>query len=365
VTLAKTAAGIAAGCLAVTPLALAGAAGLTVGVHEARTCAEAEDAVAGGELVADIQALLDEDADLDGDAVAELPDPQVQIENAAIIWTTGHRLGVPARGQVIALATALQESSLRNLDHGDRDSRGLFQQRPSQGWGSAEQIQDSEYAATAFYQALLEIPGWEELPLTDAAQAVQRSAYPDAYARWEPLATALHRALATLLGADQNPPAAAADCRPGAVPGPVPPGTVPEDYEIPDGIPGPVHTAIAWALAQLGTPYQWGGSCTDPHGQDPMGRCDCSSLMQAAYAAAGVTISRTTYVQVADGHAVTGDIQPGDLVFTRPGPSGPEHVGMYIGQGLVVHAPRTGEVIRLDSYAETAADVVAVRRIVG
>lgn len=92
---------------------------------------------------------------------------------------------------VVALATALQESSLRNLDYGDRDSLGVFQQRPSQGWGTANQVRDIAYGTTTFLERLVEVDGWEELPLTDAAQAVQRSGHPEAYAKWKPAATQL------------------------------------------------------------------------------------------------------------------------------------------------------------------------------
>jgi hypothetical protein len=127
------------------------------------------------------------------DQVARL-DPD-QRDNAVLIVAVGMRLGVPPRAWVIAVATALQESSLRNLPHlgadNDHDSLGLFQQRPSQGWGTPEQIQDPEFAAAAFYQRLMEVPAWDRLSLTEAAQAVQRSAHPDAYARHEPLAVAL------------------------------------------------------------------------------------------------------------------------------------------------------------------------------
>jgi murein DD-endopeptidase MepM/ murein hydrolase activator NlpD len=118
-----------------------------------------------------------------------------QIGNAASIVTVGIRLGAPLRGWVIAVATAMQESMLRNLPGGDRDSVGLFQQRPSQGWGTVEQLMDPVHAATRFYQALLRVDGWQSMPLTDAAQAVQKSAYPDAYAKWEDGATALVGAL--------------------------------------------------------------------------------------------------------------------------------------------------------------------------
>jgi hypothetical protein len=89
----------------------------------------------------------------------------------------------------------MQESKLRNLDHGDRDSLGLFQQRPSQGWGTAEQVRDPVHASERFYAALKKIDGYADLALTDAAQRVQRSGYPDAYAKHEPEATVLAAAL--------------------------------------------------------------------------------------------------------------------------------------------------------------------------
>lgn len=118
-----------------------------------------------------------------------------QAANAATIAVVGTSRGMPERAVTIALATALQESGLRNLDHGDRDSLGLFQQRPSQGWGTAEQIMDPAYAAGRFYHHLAEVPGYSRLPLTVAAQRVQHSAYPQAYAKHEPDATLLAGAL--------------------------------------------------------------------------------------------------------------------------------------------------------------------------
>jgi murein DD-endopeptidase MepM/ murein hydrolase activator NlpD len=123
-----------------------------------------------------------------------------QRANAELIVEVGIGMGVPPRAWVIAVATAMQESGLRNLPHlgadNDHDSLGLFQQRPSQGWGTPEQIMDPEYAATAFYRRLLQVEGWERLPLTVAAQAVQRAAFPDAYAKHEPLAVAVVEAVA-------------------------------------------------------------------------------------------------------------------------------------------------------------------------
>lgn len=108
-----------------------------------------------------------------------------QAQNASIIAAVAERRGLPARAVSIAMATAYQESKLENLSGGDRDSLGLFQQRPSQGWGDPDQILDPYYASNAFYDALVQVDGYRDMPITDAAQAVQRSAFPDAYADHE------------------------------------------------------------------------------------------------------------------------------------------------------------------------------------
>ncbi|MFI6646037.1 hypothetical protein ACIBI8_00235 [Streptomyces sp. NPDC050529] len=118
-----------------------------------------------------------------------------QAVNAATISAVGTTRGMPERAVTIALATALQESGLRNIEHGDRDSLGLFQQRPSQGWGTEKQILDPVYSAGKFYQHLAEVPGYSRLPLTVAAQRVQRSGFPQAYAKHEPDAALLAAAL--------------------------------------------------------------------------------------------------------------------------------------------------------------------------
>ncbi len=120
---------------------------------------------------------------------------EAQWANARTIAQVGYDRGLPERAVVIALATAMQESTLHNLDHGDRDSLGLFQQRPSQGWGTPEQVQDPVYAAGRFYDGLVRVPGWDTMRLTDAAQTVQRSGFPELYQQHEPLATALVAAL--------------------------------------------------------------------------------------------------------------------------------------------------------------------------
>ncbi len=118
-----------------------------------------------------------------------------QAANAATIAAVGKRTGMSDHAVTVALAAALQESRLRNLDFGDRDSVGLFQQRPSQGWGTPAQLTNPRYAATSFYGALADVPGWETMDVSDAAQRVQRSAAPDAYAGWEPQARVLAQAL--------------------------------------------------------------------------------------------------------------------------------------------------------------------------
>ncbi len=118
-----------------------------------------------------------------------------QTGNAAAIIAAGALRQVPPRGWVIALATAMQESTLNNLPGGDRDSVGLFQQRPSQGWGTPEQLQDPVYATNAFYDVLVQVDGYADLPITEVAQRVQRSAFPSAYADHEPEGRAYASAL--------------------------------------------------------------------------------------------------------------------------------------------------------------------------
>jgi hypothetical protein len=134
-------------------------------------------------------------SDTVADAMAEYPLSPEQADNAATIASVGSTLGMPDRAVTVALATALQESGLHNLGYGDRDSIGLFQQRPSQGWGSAGQISDPAYAARAFYRRLNVLPHWTKLDINDAAQAVQRSAAPDAYGQWEDQARTIAAAL--------------------------------------------------------------------------------------------------------------------------------------------------------------------------
>ncbi|MEU5566971.1 hypothetical protein [Micromonospora musae] len=112
-----------------------------------------------------------------------------QTANVKAIIAATKKSDMNERAAVISIATSLQESKLHNLGHlgdaNDHDSLGLFQQRPTSGWGTPEQITDPQYSTTAFLKGLKQVDGWQDMPLTDAAQTVQVSAYPDAYAQWE------------------------------------------------------------------------------------------------------------------------------------------------------------------------------------
>ncbi|WP_435596781.1 C40 family peptidase [Streptomyces sp. S1] len=379
----KKTTGAVVGLCATGPLLLAAPVlAYSAGTASASCSTDGAQAVDTGAVAQQVKAIL-EDGEKGSVSVPGLDDPAEQVPNAKTIQATGVAMNIPARGQVVALATALQESGLRNLTWGDRDSLGLFQQRPSMGWGTANEILDPVHASTKFYEGLKKVSGWESLSVTQAAQAVQRSGFPEAYAKWEPLATALQRAIEPLLaktgspspspspsgGVDVGgpPPGLAGGCTAdgdGTDFGTIPPGAVPAEYKIPAGAPLKAQTAIRWALGQLGTPYQWGGTCENSHGKDAMGRCDCSSLMQQAYKAAGVTLSRTTYTQVKEGKPVAVvALQPGDLLFTEGTAAVPEHVGMFIGQGLIVHAPRTGDVVRITTLSRWKPRLLAIRRV--
>ena len=271
-----------------------------------------------------------------------------QVTDAATIVRTGQADSVPEWGWVIAVATSMQESGLINLPYGDRDSLGLFQQRPSQGWGTPAQIMDPVYAAGQFYSHLLQVPGWQNLPLTVAAQDVQQSAFPDAYAKWQQPALALVTHLTGAAGASLLAASApdAGSCGPG---------------QVPDAAPGTVAAVIAWAEAQLGTMYDYGGSCTDPHSSDMALHCDCSSLVQQAFAhGAGITLPRTAEQQWEygeSGHAQVIPIsaaQPGDVVYfpSYLGPDVEGHTGIITDPATMtmINAPETGEPVGYASY---------------
>ncbi|HEY2205450.1 MAG TPA: C40 family peptidase [Pseudonocardia sp.] len=242
-----------------------------------------------------------------------------QRQNAALIISVAKGMGLPPRAWLVALATAMQESGLRNLDYGDRDSLGLFQQRPSQGWGSAAEVTDPIHATTTFLDHLRQIPGWQQLPVTDAAQVVQRSAFPDAYSRWEGLAAQLVQMLS-----DVTDPTG---CGLGAV-------------DLPRNV---VRTAISFATDAVGKPYVWGA--TGPNSYD------CSGLMMRAYQSAGIFLPRVSREQYrAGGHLPVAQAQPGDLLFLatdRSDPSTIHHVMLYLGGGMLAEAPYTGVPVRI------------------
>jgi cell wall-associated NlpC family hydrolase len=261
-----------------------------------------------------------------------------QLANAQAIVAVGRQLHVPAYGWVIAVATALQESSLTNLTTGHLDSLGLFQQRAA--WGSDADRLDPAIAARMFYEGgkggqrgLVKVKDFESMPLTDAAQAVQASALPGAYARWEPLARHIVA----------NPAVLSATCYTAA------------DYT---GDRTPGSNAVAAALQVLGTPYSWGGGGIGGPGMGfgPGSQTvgfDCSSLVQYAYfKATGKALPRVTDAQAAALPSVPpgSKLRAGDLLFFRsPGdpPGSYHHVGIYDGQGGMVHAPRTGKTVEV------------------
>lgn len=293
-----------------------------------------------------------------------------QLTNAQTIVTVAVSRSLPKRAAVLALATAMVESELRNLDHGDRDSLGLFQQRPSMGWGSPAQLLDPVYAANKFFDALLALPGWHTKPPGEAEQAVQRSAFPERYGPREPAAAALTEQF--WQGPDNPVPASSTSTitqvdlafggcpdQGGAGLGALDPKKLPADFALPTH--PQQRAAVTYVLAQLGKPYVWGA--TGPNS------FDCSGLMMAAWAHAGVAISRTTYTQMYDGVAVgsLAQVQPGDLLLI-PGsdgtPARPGHVGMAIGHGYVVDAYDPEHGVILTTLQSWAPKVVAIRRVV-
>jgi cell wall-associated NlpC family hydrolase len=298
-----------------------------------------------------------------------------QAANARTIHATAAaRGGTPAA--YIALMTAMAESNLLVLANPndpssagvpaqgvgyDHDSVGLFQQRPS--WGTAAQRMDPIASTNLFLDALLAVGGWQSMPPWRAAQTVQRSAfdgrpspanhgssvYGGNYLAQAP------RAARLLAAIEASGPI---DCGASAATGPSPmAGPVVADVA---GLQrlgaSPAGAAAAtFALAQRGKPYVWGG--------EGPGGYDCSGLMQTAWAKAGVAITRVSSTQFHDGTPTTpSHLVPGDLVLI-PGVLGtlarPGHVGMYIGNGKVVHAPRTGDVVKVTTLSSFIADGVS------
>jgi len=303
-----------------------------------------------------------------------------QLTRAATIISVGAGTrGVGRDGIVIALMAALTESTLRMLantsaypdsahyphdgDGGDHDSLGLFQMRPSTGWGTVSELMDAEYQAEAFYggpdgphhgspRGLLDVPGWNQLPKGAAAQAVEVSAFPDRYAHYEPVAEAILAAMVTGTATgscdDQAPSVGA---------------------PLPAGFAGAL---IAAARTELGTPYVWGGGTyAGPSGVGSDGRgpgFDCSGLvLYAAYHASHGTLRLPHYsgALITFGRGIDwADKQAGDLIFfTHPGASAPHHVAIYVDGDTILQAPHTGDNVRFGTIAEFAGEVMTIRRL--
>jgi cell wall-associated NlpC family hydrolase len=253
-----------------------------------------------------------------------------QMGNAATIVAVGKQMGVPEPGWVVAIAAAMQESGLRNLHYGDRDSLGLFQQRPSMGWGTPQQVTTPTYAATKFFEHLTGTPNWQKMNLNDAAQTVQGSGFPNAYAQHEDKARAIVTAVSGVRCQSAPATTGTGDCN-----------------NI-QAATAAAMTATNYACGQRGLPYVWGGNGL----QD--GGFDCSGLTKAAYAAAGITLPRTADTQYHAGPLVPAGqpLLPGDLVFYGT-LANIHHVGLYLGGGLMIDAPDFGQRVKSEPYTET------------
>lgn len=233
-----------------------------------------------------------------------------QLKNAGIIISVGKSMSLADRDIIIGLMTALQESTLRNLDYGDRDSVGLFQQRPSQGWGTAAQIQDPRYAARKFFEALLKVQNRGSLSLAQAAQAVQRSAFPAAYAKWEDEARAI-------LAASESKPVPSANS--GAA-------------------SGKIEQFVQFALSKQGLPYVWGA--TGPKS------FDCSGLVQFCAAKVGIVFGKPARAQFAECQRSGTEMTVSEAIHTRGAllfsiSGSGDHVAISLGNGKTMEAMGT------------------------
>jgi hypothetical protein len=295
-----------------------------------------------------------------------------QMNNAQTITRVTQSRRLPRRAAVLATATAIVESQLTNVHYGDRDSLGVFQQRPSQGWGGPAAVLNPAAATGRFLDHLVVIPNWRYLPPGVAEQLVQRSARPERYAPQEGPAAELVGQFWAGPDNPAPPPLDSAAARLAAFTASTGCGdqggsTIPLDPQrLPPGFRLPAdprqRAAVSYALAQVGKPYVWGAKGPDAF--------DCSGLAQAAWAAAGVAISAGTTSQVHDGTPVATlrQVQPGDLLFI-PGSLGtardPGHVGLYAGTGIVVNAYDEHHGVILESLQMWAPHIVAIRHIAG
>ncbi|TDV37558.1 C40 family peptidase [Actinophytocola oryzae] len=258
-----------------------------------------------------------------------------QRKNVALIISIGKDRQLPPLAWQVAIQAGMTESGLRNLNYGDRDSLGMFQMRPSMGWGTPAQVVDPHYSINKFYDVLGKVPGWEQQRPGESAQDVERSGFPDRYHKWESMA-------AHLIG------------NVGLVPDPTGCGQGTGLF-----VPAPTEqsrNAIQWALGQQGKPYVWGART------DQQGSFDCSSLMLQAYRAAGITLPRVSRQQYRAGAMLPVEqAQPGDLLFwgyDRSDPDTIHHVAMYLGDGKIVEAQQTGVPVHIRSVRWGEAELM-------
>jgi peptidoglycan DL-endopeptidase CwlO len=263
-----------------------------------------------------------------------------QRGTVALIISIGKQRQLPARAWQVAIQAGMTESGLRSLPYGDRDSLGIFQMRPSMGWGSPDQVLDPVYAINKFYDVLEAVPNWKEQRPGESAQDVERSAFPDRYHKWEAMAAFL----IGNVGGVQDP----TGCGQGTG-GLLPPPTA------------AAGNAIQFALGQQGKPYEWGAAT------DQQNSFDCSSLMLQSYRAAGITLPRASRDQFRAGALLPVEqAQPGDLLFWAYDPSNPatiHHVAMYLGDLKIVEAQQTGVPVHIRpvSWSENELVRQAVR----
>jgi hypothetical protein len=267
-------------------------------------------------------------------SIGELTPDQAQNADIIVATTFADSEENPRAAQ-IAVMVAYTESSLQDLGpmSGNDGSLGLFQQRVSQGWGTASEEMDPPEATSMFVQRLLALPRWQSVAPWTAAQAVQRSATADGRnyeAHW-PLAG---QVLASALR-NGNLEGGCGQGLPGGLAGSPSAHGLPAGYTIPAGTPPGHAQAVGFALGQLGKRYVWGGAGPAAF--------DCSGLTMQAWATAGVHLEHYTVDQLHEGQPVPIlTIMAGDLVLVpgsdAPGPGLPGHVGIYLGDGLVLSA---------------------------
>jgi len=289
-----------------------------------------------------------------------------QISNAQLLYTVSQNdAHLPKDAAVIAIAASIERTRLANYTtRTDVNGLGLFDQDPG-SWGTAAELADPVHVATEFYARLVQVPNWQNIPLIQAANQVLDLPDPSRFTpqQWEPISK---RLVAMFDGSAGTCSGTGGDGSGGG-------GSdlqLPPGFTLPPDTPAAARTAVAWALAQLGTPYSYGGSCSNSHDGNPADQCDCSSLMMMAYRAAGITIPRGSIAQSDVGTPIYNvkDLKPGDLIFI-PGddgtPAAPGHVGMALGQGLLVEAPHTGLTVRIQPIAGYwEGQISKMRRIV-